>query len=92
MPATKEDSWTDAEKDQLKRYWKEGFTAAAIGERIGKTPAAVTGMRKRMDLPPRRSPIGQASGKPQKPQYSTRQHVPMVGATTLPPLASLVDD
>jgi GcrA cell cycle regulator len=52
-----ESIWTDVRIEQLAVFWKEGFSTAEIGRKLGISKNAVVGKAHRLHLPPRPSPI-----------------------------------
>jgi hypothetical protein len=46
-------TWTDEQKVSLRALWKRGLSAIAIGLALGKSPDAVTSMRRALGLPER---------------------------------------
>lgn len=53
------DGWTAEALDALRELWAEGLSTLAIGREMRTTKNAVVGKARRLNLPPRPSPIGQ---------------------------------
>lgn len=77
-----ETPWDEEREALLRELWTTGLSAAEIGRRIGVSKNAVIGKRKRLDLPPRPSPLQRI--------YVKRESKPKVaGKVTLAPLPSV---
>lgn len=67
---------SDAFKAKFRRLWGDAtLSCSAIGTRLGITKSAVTGLRQRMDLPNRGSPIRRFRAdapKPEKPPAAAK--------------------
>lgn len=57
VKATDTPEWPAAKREQFRALWDEGLSASQIGVRLGATKNAVIGIRNRMGLPARPSPI-----------------------------------
>lgn len=53
----KERVYSFEQRENIARLWREGLSTAKIGERLGISKSAVCGLRQRMNLPTRGSPI-----------------------------------
>ena len=56
--------WTQERVDDLAKLWREGFSTAEIGRRLGLTKNAVVGKAHRLALNPRPSPVKAPPAKP----------------------------
>jgi hypothetical protein len=85
--------WDDAERERFRKLWADGVAVNEIGRLLGRSGSSVTGMRDRMGLPERGSPIGRVAENPKGTanRPNGRARVPMVAGSTLPSLASLED-
>lgn len=75
--------WSDEMAAKARLLWDEGWSTAEIGRRIGVSKNAVVGKARRLDFPPRPSPIHR-SGEPRPPRPRR------VGKVSLPALASTI--
>ena len=55
--------WTDTRIEALSNLWREGWSTAEIGRRLGVTKNAVVGKAHRLSLSPRPSPV-KSTGRP----------------------------
>ena len=55
--------WNENRIEALANLWKEGWSTAEIGRRLGVTKNAVVGKAHRLSLSPRPSPV-KSSGRP----------------------------
>ena len=51
------DTWTEERVTELTQLWEQGFSASAIGKKLGVSKNAVVGKAHRLKLPSRPSPI-----------------------------------
>lgn len=64
--------WSVEEKDELKTLWLEGFSAAQIGAKLGKTRCACIGRARRDNLPQH---IKANCGGPGRKCYTSKEKV-----------------
>lgn len=61
-------TYSDAFACEFRILWESGLSTAAMGEKLGVTKNVVCGIRRRMELPERGSPLKPPSGNPPRPK------------------------
>ena len=94
MPLTKEE-WS-ALKPTLRMLWGEGMPTKDIAARMGLTKNAIVGAARRLNLPPRESPIIRdperiASAEERREKQRAREAAKRAERSTLPPLKSVAE-
>jgi GcrA cell cycle regulator len=79
--------WSDADTNMLRELWDEGHSTAEIGRRMGRPKNGICGKTRRLNLPPRPSPIHRNSTAAPRVRVERRR---LPGTTSLPKLSSLV--
>lgn len=79
--------WTQERIETLKRMWATKASASEIGAAMGVSKNSIIGMRKRLDLPERRSGARRRKPKPQErePQKLKLQKPPSGKRFLIPP-------
>jgi len=77
------EAWSVEEEELLRKLWLDGKRVRVIGERLGRSKAAIWRKRRSLELPPRFEPREAAV-----PSHRERPRPLAPGASTLPPLAS----
>jgi len=84
--------WTSDQVAQLQQLWEEGHSTAEIGRRMGLSKNAIVSKARRLNLPPRPSPIRSAStpSSPKPPKAGESEGDGGVATGVWVPIASLV--
>ena len=81
--------WTEDTIARLRVFWRDGFSTAEIGRRMGTTKNSVVGKAHRLGLPPRPSPIRGKGSTPRLPAPARTRGLsrspPRPVADSLPP-------
>lgn len=64
--------WPAEERAKLELLWAEGHSSGAIAETLGRSRNAVVGMKTRLGLAPRPSPIRPSNGSPPPQRAAAR--------------------